>query len=108
MGLTVIFTCSCLELRFFLVQKLNEYMKVVEVAIVIVLNSVEDERTFRNLAYMKNKLCNWLTTHFDLCVHIFTYSVPNFPYDAVIVTWMEVCMKYHADGLGLIIITFSF
>jgi hypothetical protein len=93
---------------YLLVQKLNEYMKVVEIAIVMVLNLVEDERTFSNLAFMKNKLCNRLTTHLDLCVHIFTYNVTNFPYGAVIATWMEICMKYRADGLGLPTITFFF
>ncbi len=55
-----------------LVQKLNEYMKVAEIATMMILGSVEDERTFNNLAFMKSKLCNWLTTHLDLCVHMFT------------------------------------
>ncbi len=74
---------------------------VVEIAMVMVLGSMEDERTFNNLAFMKRKSHNWLTTHLDLCVHMFTqkfYIVTNFPYDAVIATWKEVCMKYHADG----------
>ncbi len=85
----------------FLVQKLNEYMKVAEIAIVMVLGLVEDERTFNNLAFTKSKLCNRLTTHLDLCVHMFTYNfynVTNFPYDAIIATWKEVCIRYHADG----------
>jgi hypothetical protein len=68
-------------------------MKVVEITTVMVLGSVEDERTFINLTFMKNKLCNQLTTHLDLCVHIFTqnfYIVTNFSYDAAIVAWKEV------------------
>ncbi len=84
-----------------LVQKLSESMKVVEIAMVMVLGSMEDERTFSNLAFMKNKLCNRLTTHLDLCVHMFThnfYNVINFPYDVGIATWKEVCMRYHADS----------
>jgi hypothetical protein len=75
-----------------LVQKLNEYMKVVKIAMVMVLGSVDDERTFSNLAFMKSKLHNYLTTHLDLCVHMFThniYTVTNFPYDVVITTWKE-------------------
>jgi len=39
-----------------LVCKLNEYMKGIEIAMVMVLGSVEDEKTFNNLAFMKNKL----------------------------------------------------
>jgi hypothetical protein len=83
------------------VRKLNEYMKVIEIAMVMVLGSVENERTFINLTFMKNKLCNQLTTHLDLCVHMFTqnfYIVTNFPNDVAIVAWKEVCMRYHANG----------
>jgi hypothetical protein len=85
----------------FLVHKLSEYMKVVEITMVMVLGSIEDVKTFNNLAFMKNKLCNWLTTHLDLCVRMFTqnvYTITNFPYDATIVAWKEVCMRYHANG----------
>jgi hypothetical protein len=49
-------------------------MKVTKIAMVQVLGLVEDERTFSNLAFMKNKLHNQLTTHFDLCVQMFTQN----------------------------------
>ncbi len=55
-----------------LVQKLSEYMKVVKITMVMVLGSVEDERTFSNLTFMKSKFYNQLTTHLDLCVYMFT------------------------------------
>jgi hypothetical protein len=80
-------------------------MKVVEITMVVVLGSLEDKRTFINpsinLTFMKNKLCNQRTTHLDLCVHMFTqkfYIVTNFPYDAAIVAWKEVCTRHHANG----------
>ncbi len=60
-----------------LVLKLSEYIKVVEIAMVQILGLVEDERTFDNLAFMKSKLCNRLTTHLNLCVHMFTRSNYN-------------------------------
>ncbi len=41
-----------------LVEKLSEYMKVVEIAMEMVLGSMEDEKTFNNLAFMKSKLHN--------------------------------------------------
>jgi hypothetical protein len=44
-------------------QKLSEFMKVVELAVVTVLGSVEDERTFSTLSFMKNKLRNRLSIH---------------------------------------------
>jgi len=37
-------------------EKVNEYNKLVEIAMVEVLGFVEDERTFNNLSFMKNKL----------------------------------------------------
>jgi hypothetical protein len=45
--------------------KLNEYSKLVEIIIAQVLGFVENERTFNNMAYMKNKLQNLLKTYFD-------------------------------------------
>jgi predicted nucleotidyltransferase len=36
-----------------------------------VLGFVEDEKTFSNLLFMKNKLQNWLATQIDLCVKMF-------------------------------------
>jgi hypothetical protein len=41
-----------------LILELNEYLKVVEIVMVQVLGSMEDERTFKNLAFMKSKLHN--------------------------------------------------
>jgi hypothetical protein len=64
-----------------LVLKLREYVKVVEIAMVQVLGLVQDEMTFNNLAFMKSKLGNIITTHLNLCVRMFTqnfYNVSNF------------------------------
>jgi hypothetical protein len=41
-----------------LILELNEYMKVVEIVMVQVLGSMENERTFKNLAFMKSNLHN--------------------------------------------------
>jgi len=65
-------------------EKVNEYNKLVEIAMVEVLGFVEDERTFNNLSFMKNKLWNQLTTHLNLCVKMFShnfFTLSNFPYD---------------------------
>ncbi len=70
-----------------LVLKLSEYIKVDEIIMLQVLGLVEDEKTFNNLPFMKSKLHNKLTTHLDLCVHLFTqifYNVNNFSYDATL------------------------
>jgi hypothetical protein len=36
-----------------------------------ILGSIEDERTFSNLVFMKSKLHKKLTTHLNLCVRMF-------------------------------------
>jgi hypothetical protein len=41
-----------------LVLKLSESMEVVKITMVQVLGSLEDERTFNNLTFMKSKSCN--------------------------------------------------
>ncbi len=62
-----------------LVLKLSEYIKVVEIAMVQVLGLIEDERIFNNLVFMKTKLHKRLTTHLDLCVHMFTHAIALIP-----------------------------
>jgi hypothetical protein len=37
-------------------EKINEYNKLAEIAIVEVLGSIEDEKTFNNISFMNNKL----------------------------------------------------
>jgi hypothetical protein len=92
-----------LKIQFFplLVLKLSEYIKVAEITMVQILGSIENERTFSNLAFMKSKLHNKLTTYFNLYVHMFThnfYNVSKFPYYASIATWKEVCIRYHVNS----------
>ena len=65
-------------------------MKVDEIAHVQVLGSVEDERTFNSLSFLKSKLRNQLTTHLDLVVHMFAqdfYTLKTFPYQVAISDW---------------------
>lgn len=41
---------------------------------------------------MKNKVCNWLNTHLDLCVNMFLktfFILENFPYDKAIIVWKK-------------------
>jgi hypothetical protein len=91
-----------LKFIFFLilVHKLSKYMKIVKIVMVQMLGLVEDEKTFSNLIFMKNKMCNWLTTHLDLYVYMFTQNFQtliNFPYHEAIVAWKEICIKCHVD-----------
>jgi hypothetical protein len=60
-----------------------EYVKLVELAMVQIIGSMEDERCFSTLAFMKSKLQNRLTTHLPLVVRMFAqqfYTLQSFPY----------------------------
>jgi hypothetical protein len=65
------------------------------------LGSMEDERNFCNLAFMKSKLCNQMATHLDLCVHMFTqyfYNVINFSDNVAIATRMKYALGTRQIG----------
>jgi hypothetical protein len=67
-----------------------EYLKLVELAMVYIVDNVEDERHFFTLAFMDSKLQNRLTTHLPLVVHMFSqrfYILQNFPYANYIEQW---------------------
>jgi hypothetical protein len=53
---------------------LSEYLKLDELAIIMVLGSVEDEKTLSNVNFLKLKLWNWLTIHLDLVVRMFAQN----------------------------------
>ncbi len=58
--------------------KMFEFLELVELVIVMVLGSVEDERTFSILTFMKSKLRNRLTTHLDLVVKMYAQDFFTF------------------------------
>ncbi len=49
-------------------NKLLKYVKLVELAIVKVIGSIEDEHYFSMLTFMKTKLWNRLTMHLELVI----------------------------------------
>jgi hypothetical protein len=71
---------------------LSEYLKLAEIATVLVLGSVEDERTFSTLSFMKDKLCNRLQTHLPLAVSMHGqnfYDINSFPYEEAYNDWKK-------------------
>ena len=85
-----------IETNGLLRQKLSEYLKIAELAVVTVLGSVEDERTFSTLNFMKNKLRNRLSTHLPVVVGMHAqdfFSLSDFPYDAAYEEWRSKSRK---------------
>jgi hypothetical protein len=54
-----------------LINRISEYFKLVELAILLILKSVEDEHAFSIVIFMKYKLKNCLTTNVDLVVKMY-------------------------------------
>jgi hypothetical protein len=71
---------------------LSEYLKLAEIATVLVLGSVEDERTFSILSFMKDKLRNRLQAHLPLVVSMHGqsfYDINTFSYDLAYSDWKK-------------------
>ncbi len=68
-------------------QKIFEYIKLVELAVVQVIGLVEDEWCFSTFTSMKTKLNNRLTKHLELIILMFNqkvFTMQNFPFGVAI------------------------
>jgi len=78
-------------------QKLSNFLKLVEIAIVMVVNNVEDEKIFSTISFMKSKLHNHLTTHLNLVVWMYAqkfYKLKIFPFYTTIKEWGKKKLHY--------------
>jgi hypothetical protein len=79
-----------------------EYIKLVEIMIVHVLDLMEDEIFFHFYFFVKSKLQNALEPHFYFIVGMYSqkfYILQNFPYDVAFAHW-AVAGKYGRYGLN--------
>jgi hypothetical protein len=53
------------------IQHLSKFMRIVELTIVQVIGTAEDERTFSTLTFMKSKLRNQLARHLNIAIRMF-------------------------------------
>jgi hypothetical protein len=84
-----------------LVTSFPEYVKLVELAMVQVIGSVDDKKCFSILTFMKYRFSNRLTTHLPFVVHMFAqhfYTIHNFPYLECIEQWSDAHDCYYYDG----------
>jgi hypothetical protein len=78
----------------FLTGSIPEFCKGSKIAVVTVVTSVEDERTFSTLSWMKSKVRNRLNVHLDCTLRLFSqpwYSVSTFPYMDAVDHWKSIC-----------------
>lgn len=76
-----------------------EYLKLVDLCLTMILGSVEDERVFSALGFLKSKLRNKLDKNLENCLRLYTsrYDVHTFPYDRALQIWRSKCER---RGLG--------
>jgi hypothetical protein len=75
-----------------LVHCLFEFMRLAKLVIVQVIGSVENERTFSTLDFMKSKLRNRLVRHLDIAICMFAqdfFTKETFPFQVVIMDWND-------------------
>lgn len=80
-----------------LLHAFPEYFKVAQMAITLVLGSIEDERAFSTVGFVKGKLRNKLGEHLPLCVQMFTqkfYGLKSFPYSEAVQVWKAMKHRY--------------
>jgi hypothetical protein len=80
-------------------KMIPEYLKLAEIGCVFVLGSVEDERTFSSLKFLKSRLRNRLGENLPLAVRMHAqrfYTQDSFPYGAALESWKKERMRYAA------------
>jgi hypothetical protein len=89
-GLTVIkILCRSVSSQY--PETLSEFIKMAELAFVLVNGSIEDERSFRSLKWQKDDKRNRLVgAHLDTVMRLYLqkqYTVYNFPYYKALEAW---------------------
>jgi hypothetical protein len=81
-----------LQSSSYLYSYISEWFKVADIAVTTVIGSVEDERTFSTLSWMKSKVRNRLNAHLDCTISVYTqnyFKLDTFPYEKAIEYWLE-------------------
>jgi ABC-type antimicrobial peptide transport system permease subunit len=72
--------------------RLYEFMKLAKLVIFQVIGSLEDEKTFSTLNFMKSTLWNQLVGHLKIAIRMFIqdfYTKETFPFHQAIAHWND-------------------
>jgi hypothetical protein len=84
-----------------LTKMILEYLKLAEIECAFVLGSVEDERSFSSLKFLKSRLRNRLEDKLPLMVRMHGqnfYTQETFSYKQALDSWKNVRMRYGGDA----------
>ena len=68
------------------------FLKLAHIAVAMVLGSVEDERIFSSLAFLKSNIRNSLDSHLGVVVGLYSqkmFDIDTFPFDEAYDLWMK-------------------
>ena len=76
-------------------EAIPEYFKLTNLCLTMILGSMEDERVFSTLGFLKSKVGNKLDKNLDNCLRLYNsrYEVEIFPYDRAINIWRNQCQR---------------
>ena len=74
---------------------MSEYFKLVDLCQTMILGSVEDERVFSSLSFIKNNLRNRLEKNLDTCLRLYTtkHDLSTFPFEEAYALWDSNCHR---------------
>jgi hypothetical protein len=77
----------------YLQENMSEYFKLAYLCQTMILGSMEDERIFSSLLFLKSKLRNKLDKHMGTCLILYVtkYDISNFPFDRALALWRLDC-----------------
>ena len=88
----------CLDANSVLSTSFLKYIKLVQIALIHLLGSVEDEHALSLVTFLKNKVQNRLDgKHLGLVVRMYNqsvYSLTSFPYEDCFTQWLKFC-EFH-------------
>ena len=72
-------------------EAIQEYFKLNNLCLAMILGLVEDERVFSTLGFLKSKIRNKLDKNLDNCLRLYNsrYEVESFPYGRAIDIWRK-------------------
>jgi hypothetical protein len=79
-----------------------EYRKLAEIAVTHVLGSVEDEKCFSSVGFLKNKLRNPLDNNLEVVVGMYSqriFTLETFPYETCFDQWINGGERYRYAAL---------
>ncbi|KAH7442179.1 hypothetical protein KP509_03G075300, partial [Ceratopteris richardii] len=84
-----------LDISPFLKESLSEYFKVAKLCLTMILGSVEDERLWNSLTFIRNAMRNRLNKNLDTCLRLFVSKsdLETFPFEEAYAIWKSQCQR---------------